>query len=117
LGLDDIVVREVTWHTTWRPNTRTAERFREGRVLLIGDAGHVHPPTGGQGMNTGIQDGYNLGWRLAATPAAGADLLLDSYEPERMAAARTALDISTTLLESTSAATTTRTCVAPRCTG
>jgi 2-polyprenyl-6-methoxyphenol hydroxylase-like FAD-dependent oxidoreductase len=98
-GRDDILVREVTWHTTWRANTRLAERFRDGRVFLAGDAGHVHPPTGGQGMNTGIQDGYNLGWKLAATLAGGSARLLDSYEPERMPAARTALDISTALLE------------------
>ena len=88
-------MREVTWHTTWRANTRLAERFRDGRVFLAGDAGHVHPPTGGQGMNTGIQDGYNLGWKLAATLAGGRPVLLDSYEPERMAAARKALDIAT----------------------
>lgn len=98
-GRDDIVVREVTWHTTWRSNTRLAERFRDGRVFLAGDAGHVHPPTGGQGMNTGIQDGYNLGWKLAATLAGAEDVLLDSYEPERIAAAQAALDISTTILE------------------
>ncbi|MFC0111457.1 FAD-dependent monooxygenase [Kibdelosporangium aridum] len=98
-GRTDILVREVTWHTTWRANTRLAERFREGRVFLAGDAGHVHPPTGGQGMNTGIQDGYNLGWKIAATLTGAPDVLLDSYEPERMAAARTALDISTALLE------------------
>ncbi|HEY3751478.1 MAG TPA: FAD-dependent monooxygenase, partial [Pseudonocardiaceae bacterium] len=98
-GRDDILLREVTWHTTWRANTRLAERFREGRVFLAGDAGHVHPPTGGQGMNTGIQDGYNLGWKLATTLAGAPDCLLDSYETERMAAARTALDISTALLD------------------
>ncbi|WP_037255603.1 FAD-dependent monooxygenase [Kibdelosporangium aridum] len=98
-GRTDILVREVTWHTTWRANTRLAERFRDGRVFLAGDAGHVHPPTGGQGMNTGIQDGYNLGWKIAATLAGAPDVLLDSYEPERLAAARTALDISTALLE------------------
>lgn len=98
-GRRDILVREVTWHTTWRANTRLAERFRDGRAFLAGDAGHVHPPTGGQGMNTGIQDGYNLGWKLAAVLAGAPDALLDSYEPERMAAARTALDISTALLE------------------
>jgi 2-polyprenyl-6-methoxyphenol hydroxylase-like FAD-dependent oxidoreductase len=98
-GRADIVVREVTWHTTWRANTRLAERFRDGRVFLAGDAGHVHPPTGGQGMNTGIQDGYNLGWKLAAALAGAPDVLLDSYEPERMAAARTALEVSAVLLE------------------
>jgi 2-polyprenyl-6-methoxyphenol hydroxylase-like FAD-dependent oxidoreductase len=98
-GREDILVREVTWHTTWRANTRLAERFRAGRVFLAGDAGHVHPPTGGQGMNTGIQDGFNLGWKLAATLAGAPDVLLDSYEPERLAAARTALEISTALLE------------------
>ncbi|MGI5126392.1 FAD-dependent monooxygenase [Pseudonocardia sp. CA-107938] len=98
-GRSDIVVREVTWHTTWRANTRLAERFREGRVLLAGDAGHVHPPTGGQGMNTGIQDAYNRGWKLAATLDGAPPAVLDSYELERMAAARAALDISTGLLE------------------
>jgi hypothetical protein len=98
-GWDEIVVREVTWHTTWRVNTRLAERFRDGRVFLAGDAGHVHPPTGGQGMNTGMGDGYNLGWKLAAVLAGASESLLDSYEPERMAAARLALDLSTALLE------------------
>jgi len=98
-GRSDIVVREVTWHTTWRENTRLASRFRDGRVFLVGDAGHVHPPTGGQGMNTGIQDGYNLGWKLAAALGGGNDVLLDSFEPERMAAARKALDIAKNLLE------------------
>ncbi|MFG2074930.1 FAD-dependent monooxygenase [Nonomuraea maritima] len=98
-GRSEIRVREVTWHTTWRANSRLAERFMVGRVLLAGDAGHVHPPTGGQGMNTGIQDGYNLGWKLAATLAGAPASLLDSYEPERMAAARAALELSTRLLD------------------
>lgn len=98
-GRDDIIVREVSWHTTWRANTRLAERFREGRVFLAGDAGHVHPPTGGQGMNTGMGDGYNLGWKLAAVLAGASEALLDSYEPERIAAARLALRLSTALLE------------------
>ncbi|GAA3524869.1 FAD-dependent monooxygenase [Amycolatopsis ultiminotia] len=97
-GRADIVLREITWHTTWRSNTRLATRFRDGRVLLAGDAAHVHPPTGGQGMNTGIQDGHNLGWKLAAALTGAAPVVLDSYEPERMSTARTALDISTALL-------------------
>lgn len=98
-GRADIVVREVTWHTTWRENTRLADRFRDGRVFLAGDAGHVHPPTGGQGMNTGVQDGYNLAWKLAAALAGAPEIVLDSYEPERMATARTALELSTALLD------------------
>jgi 2-polyprenyl-6-methoxyphenol hydroxylase-like FAD-dependent oxidoreductase len=98
-GRDDITVREVTWHTAWRANTRLAERFREDRVFLIGDAGHVHSPTGGQGMNTGIQDGYNLGWKLAETLAGGSAALLDSYQPERMRTAKRAMEIATALLE------------------
>jgi len=98
-GRDDIAIEEVTWHTTWRANTRLAERFRSGRVFLAGDAAHVHPPTGGQGMNTGIQDGYNLGWKLAAALDGASDVVLDSYEPERMMAARRALELSTELLD------------------
>ncbi len=65
-GRTDIRLHDLTWITLWRPNIRMAERFRDGRVFLAGDAAHVHPPTGGQGLNTGIQDGYNLGWKLAA---------------------------------------------------
>ncbi|WNI15386.1 FAD-dependent monooxygenase [Actinacidiphila sp. ITFR-21] len=80
------------WATVWRPNIRLAERFRAGRVFLAGDAAHVHPPTGGQGMNTGIQDAYNLGWKLAA------QTLLDSYETERKAVAATVLKVSDDLL-------------------
>ncbi|MEV3963580.1 FAD-dependent monooxygenase [Nocardia sp. NPDC050193] len=68
-GRTDITLTDLTWATVWRPNIRLAERFRAGRVLLAGDAAHVHPPTGGQGMNTGIQDAYNLGWKLAAALA------------------------------------------------
>ena len=64
--------------------TRLAERYRSGRVLLAGDAAHVHPPLGGQGLNLGIQDAFNLGWKLAAELDGWApDGLLDSYESER----------------------------------
>ncbi|WP_280416764.1 rifampin monooxygenase [Nocardia carnea] len=64
--------------------TRLAERYRVGRVLLAGDAAHIHPPLGGQGLNLGIQDAFNLGWKLAATLAGRApDDLLDSYGTER----------------------------------
>jgi 2-polyprenyl-6-methoxyphenol hydroxylase-like FAD-dependent oxidoreductase len=64
--------------------TRLAERFRDGRVFLAGDAAHVHPPIGGQGLNLGIQDAFNLGWKLAGAVAGWAPAdLLDTYQPER----------------------------------
>ncbi|WP_280472435.1 FAD-dependent monooxygenase [Nocardia cyriacigeorgica] len=97
-GRDDLILTDLTWVTVWRPNIRLARRFRVGRVLLAGDAAHVHPPTGGQGMNTGIQDAYNLGWKLAAA-LAGDDAQLDTYEPERRAVAARVLGLSTDLLD------------------
>ena len=64
--------------------TRLAERYRDGRVLLAGDAAHIHPPMGGQGLNLGIQDAFNLGWKLAAEVGGRApEGLLDSYQAER----------------------------------
>jgi 2-polyprenyl-6-methoxyphenol hydroxylase-like FAD-dependent oxidoreductase len=82
------------WSTVWRPNVRLAERYRVGRVFLAGDAAHVHPPTGGQGMNTGVQDAYNLGWKIAS----GDEALLDTYETERRTAAARVLGVATDLL-------------------
>jgi hypothetical protein len=75
------------------------EQFRVGRVFLAGDAAHVHPPAGGQGLNTGVQDGYNLGWKLGAVLDGVPDVLLDSYEAERVPVAARVLGISTELLE------------------
>src|SRR4029453_14486220 len=73
--------------------TRLAERYRVGRVLLAGDAAHVHAPLGGQGLNLGIQDAFNLGWKLAAAVAGWApDGLLDSYQKERAPGAADVLD-------------------------
>ncbi|WP_265737207.1 rifampin monooxygenase [Actinacidiphila rubida] len=72
------------WLSRFGDGTRQAERYRVGRVLLAGDAAHVHPPIGGQGLNLGIQDAFNLGWKLAAAVAGWAPPdLLDSYESER----------------------------------
>ena len=72
------------WLSRFGDATRQAERYRVGRVLLAGDAAHVHPPTGGQGLNLGIQDAFNLGWKLAAEVAGWApEGLLDSYHVER----------------------------------
>ena len=64
------------------------DRYRVGRVLLAGDAAHVHSPAGGQGMNTGIQDAYNLGWKLAFVMGGAPDWVLDTYEEERLPVGR-----------------------------
>ncbi|MGW4524136.1 FAD-dependent monooxygenase [Amycolatopsis sp. NPDC004378] len=90
-----ITLSDLAWSTVWRPNVRLAERFRVGRVFLAGDSAHVHPPTGGQGLNTGVGDGYNLGWKLAD----GSPGLLDSYEAERRTNAARVLGISTELMQ------------------
>lgn len=82
-------------------NVRMAERYRVGRVFLAGDAAHVHSPAGGQGMNTGIQDAYNLAWKLAAVLGGATEELLDTYATERMAVARAVLDDSTNKMRRT----------------
>jgi 2-polyprenyl-6-methoxyphenol hydroxylase-like FAD-dependent oxidoreductase len=77
-------VRDVVWSSRFRVHHRLADRYREGRVFLAGDAAHVHSPAGGQGMNTGIQDAVALAARLAGVLADGADeSTLDRYEAER----------------------------------
>jgi hypothetical protein len=82
-------VQRVNWFSTYRVHHRVAEHFREGRVFLLGDAAHIHSPVGGQGMNTGIGDAVNLGWKLAAVLRGRADAsILDTFEPERIAFAR-----------------------------
>lgn len=86
-------VTRVHWWSVYRVHQRMAERLRVGRVLLAGDAAHVHSPAGGQGMNTGIGDVANLGWKLAQAMRhpAQVDMLLDSYASERTAIARQVL--------------------------
>ncbi len=78
-----------SWFSTYRIHHRRAERFRDRRCFLLGDAAHIHSPVGAQGMNTGLQDAYNLGWKLALVlnGSAGA-AILDSYEDERLPVAR-----------------------------
>ncbi|HXH84915.1 MAG TPA: FAD-dependent monooxygenase [Candidatus Tectomicrobia bacterium] len=77
---------ELVWADTFRIHCRTSPGFRRGRVLLAGDAAHVNSPAGGQGMNSGIQDAHNLGWKVARALAGGAqEALLASYEEERRA--------------------------------
>ncbi|MDQ1582418.1 MAG: rifampicin monooxygenase, partial [Microbacteriaceae bacterium] len=81
--------------TRFTDATRLAERYRVGRVLLAGDAAHVHPPLGGQGLNLGIQDAFNLGWKLAAEVDGWApDGLLDSYYAERHPVAEDVLTLT-----------------------
>ncbi len=81
---DKPALSDLRWSSIFRISMRLAERYREGRVFIAGDAAHIHPPTGGQGMNTGIQDAYNLAWKLALVlDAAAPEALLDSYESER----------------------------------
>jgi 2-polyprenyl-6-methoxyphenol hydroxylase-like FAD-dependent oxidoreductase len=80
----DFGVHSPRWLSRFGDATRLAERYRAGRVLLAGDAAHVHPPLGGQGLNLGIQDAFNLGWKLAAEVNGWApEGLLDSYHTER----------------------------------
>lgn len=98
-GRTDLRLHDLTWSTIWRPNVRMAQQFWAGRVFLAGDAAHVHPPTGGQGLNTGVQDAYNLGWKLAAVLAGAPAGLLGSYQAERMPVAAHVLGISTELLD------------------
>ncbi|WP_431984165.1 rifampin monooxygenase [Streptomyces qinglanensis] len=80
----DFGVHSPRWLSRFGDATRQAEHYRSGRVLLAGDAAHIHPPTGGQGLNLGVQDAFNLGWKLAAEVNGWApEGLLDSYHTER----------------------------------
>jgi 2-polyprenyl-6-methoxyphenol hydroxylase-like FAD-dependent oxidoreductase len=95
----DVQIHSVTWASAFTMNARLADRYRVGRVFLAGDAAHVHPPTGGQGLNTSLQDSYNLGWKLAAVLRGAPQALLDSYEEERRPIAAHALGLSGKLLD------------------
>ncbi|MGD0298310.1 MAG: FAD-dependent monooxygenase [Bryobacteraceae bacterium] len=108
-GIEDLVrcvtghpVERVAWKSIYRPSARMVDRYRVGRVFLAGDAAHVHPPSGGQGLNTGVQDAYNLGWKLAHVARGGPDSLLDTYESERLPIAAAVLGLSKRLLKTRS---------------
>ncbi|MEU3550759.1 FAD-dependent monooxygenase [Streptomyces longwoodensis] len=91
-------VTGVGWSSDFRPRAALADRFRAGRVFLAGDAAHVHSPAGGQGLNTSVQDAYNLGWKLAAVlTGAAPEALLDTYEEERRPIAAHILALSTAI--------------------
>lgn len=84
-----VVIDSVEWFSTYRVHHRVVDRFREGRAFLLGDAGHVHSPAGGQGMNTGIGDAVNLGWKIAQVlQGRASETLLETYEQERIPFAR-----------------------------
>ncbi|MFE3873478.1 FAD-dependent monooxygenase [Kitasatospora sp. NPDC059146] len=88
-GPGGLTLRDSAWTSTFAVHARHAERYREGRVFLVGDAAHIHSPAGGQGLNTGVTDAQNLAWKLALVwrGEAGAPLL-DSYHTERTQVAR-----------------------------
>ncbi len=96
LGIADLDLK-VLRVTRWQIEARLADRYREGRVFVAGDAAHRHSPFGGLGLNTGIQDAHNIAWKLAAVTAGHADdCLLDSYDLERRPVGRRNVDFATT---------------------
>lgn len=97
-GRDDVEYGELVWISLWTPNIRMVESFSKGRVFLAGDACHCHAPTGGQGLNSGLQDAINLGWKLSLVQKGYAPpSLLDTYTTERVPVIAAMLDKSTLL--------------------
>ena len=85
----ELSFKACSWYSTYRIHHRCAARFRDRRCFLLGDAAHIHSPVGAQGMNTGLQDAYNLAWKLALVVSGRAGAaLLDSYEEERIPVAK-----------------------------
>ena len=85
----DLIFKHCSWFSTYRISHRIAERFRDRRCFLLGDAAHIHSPAGAQGMNTGLQDAYNLAWKFALVVKCDAHVsLLDTYEQERIPVAK-----------------------------
>jgi 2-polyprenyl-6-methoxyphenol hydroxylase-like FAD-dependent oxidoreductase len=81
----DLDITRVDWFSTYKVHTRHVEKFSAGRCFLAGDAAHIHTPAGGQGMNTGIQDAYNLAWKMALVlKGPAAERILDTYNEERL---------------------------------
>lgn len=89
----ELDITRVDWFSTYKVHTRHVEKFSSGRCFLAGDSAHIHTPAGGQGMNTGIQDAYNLAWKLALVlKGAAAERLLDTYNEERLPNAKRLLE-------------------------
>ncbi|KAF9479547.1 monooxygenase [Pholiota conissans] len=99
-GRHDIVLKEVIWCSMYRPNIRMVSKLRSGRVFIAGDAAHCHSPAGGQGLNSSIQDVFNLGWKLALVEKGYAsESLLDTYAEERLPVIAEMLNKTTELLD------------------
>jgi len=90
-------VKRIAWQSEYRHQARMVDRYRAGRAFLAGDAAHLHPPSGAQGLNTSVQDAWNLGWKLAAAIRTGNDALLDTYQHERLPIAAAMLNLTGTL--------------------
>lgn len=97
-GDASLIAGEPTWTSVYRVNFRLADAYRRGHAFIAGDAAHAHPPTGGQGLNTSVQDSFNLGWKLAAVVAGADEALLDTYEGERRDVGTGVLAMSKSLL-------------------
>ncbi|EIW77934.1 monooxygenase [Coniophora puteana RWD-64-598 SS2] len=96
----DVKLEEVLWCTEWRANVRMADTFSKGRCFVAGDAAHVHTPAGGQGLNSGMQDSFNLAWKLAlAYKGLASSSLLESYSAERLPVIADMLNMTTKLME------------------
>ena len=95
-----VEIMNLRWFSTYKVHTRRVEKFSKGRCFLAGDAAHIHTPAGGQGMNTGIQDAYNLAWKIAfVLNGYATDSLLSSYNEERLANAKRLLQTTDQFFE------------------
>ncbi|KAG2111013.1 FAD binding domain-containing protein [Suillus discolor] len=96
----EISFSKLVWMSYFRPNIRMVNKFSEGRVFVAGDAAHVHSPTGGQGLNSGVQDAFNLGWKLALVQKGLANKsLLETYSAERLPVISEMLGVTTSILD------------------
>ncbi|MEZ5427317.1 MAG: FAD-dependent monooxygenase [Pyrinomonadaceae bacterium] len=96
----ELDIYNVNWFSVYKVHSRRVSKFSRGRCFLAGDSAHIHTPAGAQGMNTGIQDGYNLAWKLALVLSGRADLgLLETYNEERLANAKRLLQTTDRLFE------------------
>ncbi|KAJ7778100.1 FAD binding domain-containing protein [Mycena metata] len=101
-GRHDVKFGPTSWLSNYRPNLRMVDKMRDGRVLIAGDAAHCHSPTGGQGLNSSVQDAANLGWKLALVQKGlAAPALLDSYGEERLRVIAQMLQLTTDLFHKT----------------